>query len=372
MLYRTLRTTKKPSLGRLGTGSFLQCWQVLCRLLGSATTLLTLLFNPLNVTLLTAQLLSAPAIWTRPTGLRATARVMAVFHIASIQILKNERGLLPIDTLALRPNLGREEWAIGVMKGLDDKSSRWRHLLALGGLLIGFEGQERKGISESLRTKLGAAIILALNLALEDVEESPELAVNSIVLVVSLVFGLLTEHEKSGINHDSLLPRLFWASFFSKEGLHFGYFLSTIDADIVEGDNRKFDWSVKSSAYCQVELIASSPMVSSLGALSRVIVYSIDHVRNMDLLPTLFGDISAFTRSLCIQWRQNKLSEIDPTEEETFLTDDTLHSSLPLLWKVLKSSLFSIIVILTALIEHVLGDTRMSADGSEYLSALAE
>lgn len=297
---------------------------------------------------------------------------MAVFHVASIQILKNEKGLLPMDNLALRPKLGRQEWAIAAMKGLDDKSSRWRHLLVLGGLLIGFEGQERKGIPKTLRTKLGDAIVLALNLALEDIEESPELAVNSIVLVVSLVFGLLTEREKSGINHDALLPRLFWAPFFSKEGLHFGYFLSTIDADIVEGDNRKFDWSVKSSAYSQVEGIASSPMLSSLGALSRVIAYSVDHVLNVDLLPTLFGDISAFTRSLCIQWRQNKLSEIDPTEEKTFLSDDTLEKSLPLLWKVLKLSLFSTVVILTALMEHVLGDARMSAGGGEYIFALAE
>lgn len=272
-----------------------------------------------------------------------------------------------MDTLGLRPNLSSQAWAIAVMKGLDDKSSRWRHLLALGGLLIGFEGQERKGLSESLRTKVGAAIVLALNLALEDIEESPELAVNNIVLVVSLVFSLLTEHEKRGINHDALLPRLFWASYFSNEGLHLGYFLSTLDADIVEGDNRKFDWSVKSSTYSQVEHIASSPMLSSLGALSRVVAYSINHVRNVDLLPTLFGDISAFTRSLCIQWRQNKLSEIDPAEEKTFLSDDTLRTSLPLLWKLLKSSLFSIVVILTALMEHVLGDARMSANGGEHL-----
>ena len=177
----------------------------------------------------------------------------------------------------------------------------------MGVLLIGFEGQERKGIPKSLRTKLGAAIVLALNLALEDIEESPELAVKSIALVVRLVFGLLTEREKSGINHDTLLPRLFWAPFFPpKEGLHFGYFPSKIDADIVEGDNRRFDWSVQSSAYSHVVGIASTPMLSPLGAFYRVIAYSVDHVLNVDLLPTLFGDISTFTRSLCIQWRQNK------------------------------------------------------------------
>lgn len=337
------------------------------RLLGSATTLLTILSNPLNLTLLTAQLLSAPAIWSHPHGLHTTVQVLSIFHSAGIRVLKNEESSLSVNNFSSRTNLAREDWIRAVIKGADERFPRWRHLLALGGLLLGFEGQERRGLSESLRMKLESAIVRALNMALQEIGSDNEVAVNSIIMTVCHVFSLLSEHEKRGINHDLLLPRLSRAPFFSTEGLHYGYFLSTMDADIVEGPNRKFDWSIKSSTYLQVQRIASSPLIASLGSLSRVLAYSIDHVQNVQLLPTLIGEISAFTRSLCIQWRQNKFSEVDLKEESTYLSHETIRTSLPLIWRVLKSSMFSIVVILRSLLGRVLEDSRISMDGGKYL-----
>lgn len=336
------------------------------RLLSSATTLLTILSNPLNLTLLTAQLLSAPAIWSRPHGLHTMIRVLSIFNSAGIQVLKNEKSSLAPNSFSSRTNLAKDDWIIAVIKGADERSPRWRHLLALGGLLLGFEGQERKGLSESLRMKLESAIVRALNLALHDIEEGDEVAVTTVIMTVCHVFSLLSEHEKMCVNHDLLLPRLSWAPFFSTEGLHFGYFLSTMDADIVEGPSRKFDWSIKSSTYFQVRRIASSPLIASLGSLSRVTAYSIDHVQDLELLPTLIGDISAFTRSLCIQWRQNKLSEIDSKEESEYLSDETIRTSFPLIWRVLKSSMFCIVVILRALLGRILEDATISMDGGKY------
>lgn len=337
------------------------------RLLGSATTLLTILSNPLNLTLLTAQLLSAPAIWSRPRGLHITVRVFSIFNSAAIQVLDNEESSIATNNFSSRTNLAKEDWIIAVIKGADERSPRWRHLLALGGLLLGFEGQERRGISESLRRKLENAIVRALNLALQEIQPGDEVAINSLTMTVCHVFSLLREPEKNGINHDILLPRLSWAAFFSTEGLHFGYFLSTMDADIVEGLNRKFSWSVKSSTYFQVQRITSSPLIASLGALSRIISYSIGHVQNMELLPALIGDISAFTKSLCTQWRQNKLSEIDLKEETTYLSDETIRTSLPLILRVLKLSMFSIVVMLRSLLERGLEDARIPMDGGKYL-----
>lgn len=341
---------------------------IICvRLLGSATTLLTILSNPLNLTLLTAQLLSAPAIWGRPHGLHTTVRVLSIFNSAGIQVVKNEESSFAPNNFSLRTNLAKEDWVIAVIKGADERSPRWRHLLALGGLLLGFEGQGRRGMSEPLRMKLESALVRALNLSLQEMESGDEVAVNSLIMTLCHVFSLLSEHEKNGINHDILLPRLSWAPFFSTEGLHYGYFLSTVDADIVEGASRKFDWSIKSPTYLQVQRISSSPLIASLGSLSRVIAYSVDHVQNLELLPTLIGDISSFTRSLGIQWRQNKLSEIDLKEESTYLSDETIRTSLPLIWRVLKSGLFSIVVILRSLLARVLEDARIHMDSGEDL-----
>lgn len=339
------------------------------RLLGSAATLLTILSNPLNLTLLTTQLLSAPAIWSRPPGLHTAVRVLSVFNSAGIQVLKNEQSSLVTNHFSSRTNLAKEDWIIAVIKGADERTPRWRHLLALSGLLLGFEGQERRGISDSLRMKLESAIVKALNLALQENESGDEVAVNGLIMAVCHFFSLLSEHHKNGINYNILLPRLSWAPFFSTEGLHFGYFLSAMDADIVEGPSRKFDWSVKSSTYLQVQRIGSSPLIASLGSLSRVIAYSIGHVQNMELLPALIDDISAFTKSLCIQWRQNKLSEIDLKEETMYLSDEAIHTSLPLIWRVLKSSMFSIVVILKSLLERVIEDARVPMDSGKYLSS---
>ncbi len=338
------------------------------RLLGSATTLLTLLSNPLNVTLLTSQLLSAPSIWQQPDGLRTTIRILSVFNSAAIYLVKQEDIPVSSTSLATRGGLGKEEWAIAVVKGADDRSPRWRHLCVLAGLLIGFEGRGQQIISNSLRKTLESATVKAVNLALQEGEASTEFAANSIAMMVSHVFDLLSGGEKMTLSHDLLLPISYHTPFFAKEGLHSGYFLSTIDADVVQSAGNKFDWSPKSSTYVQCQRMATGPLTSSLGSLSRLIAFSVEQVENVELLFTMVKDLLAFTRTLCVQWQQNKLSEIDVTEEATFLSDETLRTTLPLLWRVLKSSMFAIVIILRSLLGRVLGDASMPTDGAPFMA----
>jgi len=329
------------------------------RLLGSATTLLTLLSNPLNVTLLTSQLLSAPAIWHRPDGLRATIRILSIFNSASLHVLQQEESPSFQESLPSSTRLAKEEWVIAVIKGADDRSPRWRHLLVLGGLLLGLEGQYRQGLSASLRRILENATVTALNLALQEVELSDELAASSIAVVLGHIYDILSPGHRAEIDYDLLLPKLVQGPYFSKEGLHSGYLFSTMDADVAQANGSKFDWSTKSSTFVQLQRVASGPLIASLGSLSRLTAVSVEKVQNVGLLAVMADDLSAFTRSLCIQWRQNKLSEIDVTEEATFLSDETLKNSVPLLWRVLKSSMFGIVVILRSLLGRVIGDVRM-------------
>jgi hypothetical protein len=237
----------------------------------------------------------------------------------------------------------------------------------LAGLLIGFEG--RNTISASLRRKIESATVKAVNLALQEGETASGLAGNSVAVVLSHVFDLLSDVEKMNLDHDLLLPILYQPPFFSKDGLHSGYFLSGIDADISQRGGMKFEWSSKSSTYAQCQRIATSPLISSLGSLSRVTAFSVEHVQNVDLLSTMVNDLAAFTRSLCVQWRQNKLSEIDVTEEASFLTDDTTKTTLPVLWRILRSSMFAIVIILRALLGRVLGDPMMPVAGGKSLTS---
>lgn len=258
--------------------------------------------------------------------------------------------------------LEREEWAIAVVKGADDRSPRWRHLCVLAGLLIGFEGRGKRSVSDSLRRKLENATVRAVNLALQQGEVRDELAGNSIGMMLSHVFDLLSDTAKMDLDSDLLLPILVHAPFFSKEGLQYGYFISTIDSDVVQRDGMQFDWSPKSSTYIQCQRMTTGPLIASLGSLSRLTAFCVENATSTDLLSTMITDLSAFTRSLCVQWRQNKLSEIDVSEELIYLGEETLKVTIPVLWGVLKSTMFAIVIILRSLLGRVLGDGRVPRD----------
>ena len=251
------------------------------------------------------------------------------------------------------------------MKGSDERSPRWRHLCVLAGLLIGFEGRGKRNVSNLLRRRLESATVKAVNLALQDREFRDDLAEDSICIMLSHVFDLLSDIEKANLNSNLLLPILIHAPFFSKEGLHYGYFLSTIDSDIVQRGGVKFEWSPNSPTYLQFRNMATGPLIDSLGSLSRLTAFCVEHVPNADLLLNVITDISSFTRSLCVQWRQNKLSEIDITEESVYLSEESLKTTLPLLWRVLKSTMFAIVLVLRSMLGRVLGDNRIPADGGE-------
>ena len=212
---------------------------------------------------------------------------------------------------------------------------------------------------------LESATVKAVNLALQEGEAANEYAANSIAVILSHVFGLLTDGAKLNLNHDLLLPILCYAPFFSREGLHSGYFLSTIDADIVQSGGMQFDWSAKSTTYIRCQRMATGPLIASLGSLSRLIAFSAENVQDVDLLFTMIKDLTGFTRSLCVQWRQNKLSEIDITEEPTFLSEQTRANTLPLLWRVLQSTMFATVLVLQSLLGRVLRDVKIPAHGGE-------
>ncbi|KAF2836687.1 hypothetical protein M501DRAFT_979132 [Patellaria atrata CBS 101060] len=340
------------------------------RLLSTAATLLTTLTNPLNTTLLTRQLLTAPALWERPDGLRLCLRFTGVFHSAAVIIANHH--LAVHENRAEPPKLGYasiggglslEEWVRAVVKSADDNSSRWKHLMVLGGLLIGFESQEHSMLSNSLRSTLNKALIQATNLALEESRGGEELGAQCITLVLNHSFQYISDSERARLNYDFLLPVLVGTTFFSSEGLQSAYFIGAIDLDVVEVSGNKFNWPETSSSYQQIQRMVSRPLFTSMGPLSRLIAHAVEHVRDSWLIQTLVDDINNFAKALTTQWRQNKLSEIDISEEAVFLLEETTKTTLPGLWKALQTALFSTVIVLRAVIGRVLGDRILAADG---------
>jgi hypothetical protein len=324
------------------------------RILSTTTYLLTTLSNPFNVTLLTSQFLIAPAVWSQDDGSRTWLRVMSIFNTAAITIRKhNQEGpqsLQPGQSSALKC----DDWARAVVKGADERSPRWRHLLIIGGVLLGMEGQNRQGLSRGSRTTLEGAMVTASNLALDQIRNGG-FGSAAIVLVLTHIFDLLSDGVKRELNYDALTPVVI-LSIIGIEGYQEAYFLEAVDMDLKQVAGNRFDWSPNSPSFIQLQRVASKPLVSAMGPLSRLAAHCMSSMADPRQTIGLLDDISSFGHKLAKQWRQNKLSELDPSEEAVFLTQETAKVTFPVLWQVLKTVMFAIVNILRAIIARSLVD----------------
>ncbi|KAF2735992.1 hypothetical protein EJ04DRAFT_551668 [Polyplosphaeria fusca] len=346
------------------------------RILSTAVSLLTSLSNPNNLSLLTSHLLTAPAFWDRPDGVRTAHRLLSVFHTSVTSVInyhndvrhKKAPKLLPGET-PTGGGLTLDAWIRAIVAGADERSQRWKHVIALGGLLIAIGSLEEQGMdlywASSVKRKVEGALVRAINLALVEVRERGDadgLGGQTIALVLNHAFGCIPDSERAHIDYDLLLPVLIGTAYFSNEGFQSAYFLGGLDLDIkVQG--KKLDWPSQSSSFRQVENIMSRPLVSAMGPLSRLIAHSVENVKDPWLLQTMMDDLASFSRALPTQWRQIKFSEIDPAEESEYLEEEALNKTLPLLWRLLKAALFSTTIILKGVFGRMMGDGVLASDG---------
>ncbi|EER45860.1 peroxisomal membrane protein Pex17 [Histoplasma capsulatum H143] len=332
-------------------------------LLPSSTGLLSLLSNPLNVTLLSSHLLHSPALWNGEFDLETCRRILSVFNTAAISVVHNETPQQgPPSSNIQRRGLGREEWVKAVVQGADDKSPRWRHCILLGGILLGMEGQDRRNLPSHLRKKLESGLMTAFRLSLNELDSYPRVARYCIALVMNYTFELLADSEKSRLDYNIVLPLLVDTAFFSPAGFESGYFLGAIDRDIRETPSKKFEWQAQSPTFLHIRAITARPLISSLGPLSRLIAHGIESCQAQSRVVQAVESLLNFSRTLMVQWRQNKLSEVDISEEAEFLDEASLKTTIPILWRLLKTSLFSIIIVLRAVLGRVLNDRLLAAD----------
>lgn len=288
-----------------------------------------------------------------------------MFNTASIAVLQNDstdEARIPYP----RPKrIDCEEWVKAVVNAPDEKSPRWRHLLLIGGTLIGFEGQNRQGLSWNMRAKLESALVTAVRLALEELGPENGVDAQCITMVLNYTFELLSDSERANLDYNRLLPVMVQTTYSSPEGLQGGYFLGAIDKDIIEAQGRRFKWPAQSVTFGHVSAILSSPLVASLGPLSRLMAHAVENTHDPTIVSQSVDHIAGFARTLMVQWRQNKLSEVDRTEEAEFLDPDSLSSTLPAMWKLLRNCLFSTVIVLRAVLGRVINDRVLAAGRSK-------
>lgn len=343
---------------------------------------MTTLGNPHNLSLLTSHLLTAPALWDRPDGLRTPLRLLSVFHTAVTAIINHQNDvrwnkapeLLPGQT-PVGGGLSLDEWVRAVVAGADERSQRWKHLVALGGLLIAIGSLEEQGMelywASGVRRRVEGALVRAANLALVEVRERSEadgLGGQTIVLVLNHAFGCLSDMERAQLDYDLLLPVLIGTAYFSNEGFQSAYFMGGLNLDI-KMKGTKLDWEAQSSSFRQVEAIMARPLVSSMGPLSRIIAHAVENVKDPWVIQTMMDDLASFARALTTQWRQINFSEIDPAEESLYLEDEALNKTVPTLWRLLKAALFATTITLRGVMIRTLGDRVLAGDAAAPMVA---
>lgn len=343
-------------------------------LLPTATSFLSILGNPLNLSLLASQLLSAPALWNHPVDLFACRKILSVFNTAAIAVLQNdttEEAQIPHGAGRNR-RIEREAWVKAIAEGADDKSPRWRHMLLLGGILLGFEGQSRQGLPWHIRTKLESALTTAAQLALEELDAEAGIDGYCITMVLNYTFELLSDTQRSRLDYDRLLPIMVRSVYHSPEGLEGGYFLGAIDKDVVEAPGKKFRWSSNSGTFGYLTAVAGRPLVGALGPLSRLVAHAVENVRDPKLVAQSVDYMADFVRTLMVQWRQNKLSEVDVAEEAEFLDAESLKTTIPALWTLLRNCMYSVVIVLRAVLGRTINDPALAAGSSKFIPTLIQ
>lgn len=331
------------------------------QIIGTTAHLLSQLSNPLNLGVLTSQLLTAPAIWERHDGLRTSVRIISIYNSAAIRVCEQE-ALNDKNKLEGRPLEGGaikcDAWTRAVVKGADEYSKRWQHLLVLTGVLMGMEGNDRRALSSSLRGILGQAVVLAANMALESHRQDGPLAGASIALALNFSFPLLSDFHKAQINCNELLPVTIWA-LTGPEGFCEGQFLQVIGESITEAPGQVLSWTSQTPSFQLLQAMDQRPLMGNIGPLSKLAAYAALHATDTNIVLAAQEALLVFSRQVLDAWRSNRFNDIDPAFEANKLSLETLQKTWPVLWGVFRKLLFGAVAVLQAIVSRSLLDHRM-------------
>ncbi|RPB18486.1 hypothetical protein L211DRAFT_854086 [Terfezia boudieri ATCC MYA-4762] len=344
------------------------------RLFASCSAILTTLTNPLNVTLLTTQILTAPAVWTSPDPLHASLRVFGTFQSATL-------GKMELEVRGEAGAMGVQEWITAVVKGANRNVPRWKHILLLGGVLSairdGRDGQGGKGksgtggvaggvggggnaylIPRVTRRSLEDAFCRAVNLSVEsgstaatapgggNSKPGKDLESDVLSLILSHSINHLSPRAKMLIDYDALLLVVIRSIFYSSEGFQSGYFLSKIENDVVMRDGL-LSWPAKSNSLLELQYRLSRPLFTSMSSVARLASMCVRESKSPGSIHILLDRMNEFTQTLTAQWNMTRLSGVSLVDEPRLLDPESRRATMPVVWQILKMVLFTAVLVVS-------------------------
>lgn len=105
--------------------------------------------------------------------------------------------------------------------------------------------------------------------------------------------------------------------------------------------------------------------MNGMGPLSRLISHTVENCKDALLIQAVMDDLLRFSQTVFKQWKQIKLSEVDLSEETLYFDSVTLTTTLPLLWRILRSALFAVVVVLRGCMTRCVNDGNLAHDEGE-------
>lgn len=227
---------------------------------------------------------------------------------------------------------------------------RWKHLLVVGGILTAFK---QKGfLPRNTKRSLEDAFVKAANISLENLK-AQQLERDSVSMILSRVMLGLSGRAKSLLNHDALVEVLTRSIYTSSEGFESGYFLSKIDLDVMLIGNL-LTWPRQSNSFLELQARGGKPLFTSMNALARIIASSIVQAKHVETVDVFLNRLLEFSSTLAAQWKMNKLSEVDVAEEVARIDAESRKFTMPVVWQILKTILFTTTLVLYELINKLL------------------
>ncbi|KAF3913628.1 hypothetical protein ABW21_db0202663 [Orbilia brochopaga] len=304
-------------------------------LINNSAVTLSRLTNPLNVSLLTTQILAAPALWNAPDTLPVAQAVFDIFRLSTLERARESSRALSLT-----------EWIEAVIAGADARIPRWKHALVSAGVLAAFDAADAR-LPFTTRSNLEAHLLEVVNFHFEFLSAGIES--HACVLAISNTFRVLSEDSKYLIDYPALTGALLPAMFLSSDGYQTGDFLRQIDRSLPLGGASGSKLTVIPS-FSLSDFLAR-PFIRNMGVLARLAATSMTSSADVETINGALSVLATYSRSLVSIWRGTKLSTLPDTAT---LSQDPAQTNPAQLWQVLKSSLFSAVVVLESIVRTLL------------------
>ncbi|KAK6348238.1 hypothetical protein TWF718_006047 [Orbilia javanica] len=163
------------------------------------------------------------------------------------------------------------------------------------------------------------------------------------------------------LNYPALTGAILPAMFLSPEGYQTGDFLRQIDRSIPMGKQKMAvvpSFSLKD--------FLARPFITNMGALAKLAATSMTSSGEPETINGALSVLATYSRSLVSIWRETGISTLP---DDATISHDPAQTNTGQLWHVLKSSLFSAVVVLEGIVRILLQSHQVARNNEVHVFA---